>query len=234
MKSTSGNDGSYTLTVSFALGTDPDQNTVNVNNRVQLAVARLPQEVQQQGLSVKKKSSAMLQVISLRSTAGGAGPAVHQQLRHDQHPGRGQARSAGVGDALMLGPLDYSMRIWFETDRLTGLGLTPGDIVAAIQRQNRVAPVGRIGAQPISDDAAFQLNIRTQGRLVDAGGVRQHRRPRQPGRVGAARPRRGAAGARRRHPRRRDPDQRAPGDPHRHLPRAGRQCGRRRRGAPSR
>ena len=74
MKSTSGNDGSYTLLVSFALGTDPDQNTVNVNNRVQLATARLPQEVQQQGLSVKKKSSAMLQVISLRSTSGAQDP----------------------------------------------------------------------------------------------------------------------------------------------------------------
>src|SRR6478735_5706811 len=166
MKSTSGNDGSYTLLVSFALGTDPDQNTVNVNNRVQLATARLPQEVQQQGLSVKKKSSAMLQVISLRSNSGAQDPLfisnyatinVLDDLK----------RVEGVGDAVMLGPLDYSMRIWFEVDRLTGLGLTPADIVAAIQKQNRVAPVGRIGAQPISNDASFQLNIQTQGRLID-------------------------------------------------------------------
>ncbi|MFL5336989.1 MAG: efflux RND transporter permease subunit, partial [Geminicoccaceae bacterium] len=166
MKSTSGNDGSYTLLVSFALGTDPDQNTVNVNNRVQLATARLPQEVQQQGLSVKKKSSAMLQVISLRSSSGAQDPLfisnyatinIMDELK----------RVPGVGDAVMLGPLDYSMRIWFETDRLTGLGLTPADIVAAIQKQNRVAPVGRIGAQPISNDASFQLNIQTQGRLAD-------------------------------------------------------------------
>ena len=166
MKSTSGNDGSYTLLVSFALGTDPDQNTVNVNNRVQLAVPRLPAEVQQQGLSIKKKSSAMLQVISLRSTSGAQDPLfisnyatinILDELK----------RINGVGDALMLGPLDYSMRIWFEVDRLTGLSLTPADIVAAIQKQNRVAPVGRIGAQPISKDASFQLNIQTQGRLVD-------------------------------------------------------------------
>src|SRR4051812_1848160 len=166
MKSTSGNDGSYTLLVSFALGTDPDQNTVNVNNRVQLAVPRLPAEVQQQGLSIKKKSSAMLQVISLRSTSGAQDPLfisnyatinILDELK----------RIGGVGDALMLGPLDYSMRIWFEVDRLTGLGLTPADIVAAIQKQNRVAPVGRIGAQPISKDSSFQLNIQTQGRLVD-------------------------------------------------------------------
>src|SRR3954453_9986158 len=166
MKSTSGNDGSYTLLVSFALGTDPDQNTVNVNNRVQLAVPRLPAEVQQQGLSIKKKSSAMLQVISLRSTTGAQDPLfisnyatinILDELK----------RISGVGDALMLGPLDYSMRIWFEVDRLTGLSLTPADIVAAIQKQNRVAPVGRIGAQPISKDSSFQLNIRTQGRLID-------------------------------------------------------------------
>jgi len=165
MKSTSGNDGSYTLLVSFALGTDPDQNTVNVNNRVQLALAQLPREVQQQGLSVKKKSSAMLQVIALRSTSEAQDPLfisnyatinVLDELR----------RIRGVGDAFMFGPLDYSMRIWFETDRLTGLGLTPEDIVNAIQSQNRVAPIGRIGAQPISRDAAFQLNIQTQGRLV--------------------------------------------------------------------
>src|SRR3954451_25391144 len=148
MKSTSGNDGSYTLLVSFALGTDPDQNTVNVNNRVQLANAQLPKEVQQQGLSVKKKSSAMLQVIALTSTSGAQDPLfisnyapinILDELK----------RVPGVGDAVMLGPLDYSMRIWFEVDRLTGLSLTPADIVAAIQKQNRVAPVGRIAAQPI-------------------------------------------------------------------------------------
>ena len=173
MKSTSGNDGSYTLLVSFALGTDPDQNTVNVNNRVQLAVAQLPREVQQQGLSVKKKSSAMLQVIALRSTAEAQDPLfisnyatinVLDELR----------RIRGIGDAFMFGPLDYSMRIWFETDRLTGLGLTPEDIVNAIQSQNRVAPIGRIGAQPISKDSAFQLNLQTQGRLVgtdEFGGI---------------------------------------------------------------
>src|SRR5215212_7830422 len=165
MKSTSGNDGSYTLLVSFALGTDPDQNTVNVNNRVQLAIARLPQEVQQQGLTVKKKSSAMLQVISLRSTSGAQDPLFISNYATINILDEVK-RIRGVGDALMLGPLDYSMRIWFETDRLTGLGLTPGDIVAAIQRQNRVAPVGRIGAQPVGD-ASFQLNIQTQGRLVD-------------------------------------------------------------------
>src|SRR3954469_16054473 len=165
MKSTSGNDGSYTLLVSFALGTDPDQNTVNVNNRVQLAVPRLPAEVQQQGLSIKKKSSAMLQVISLRSTTGAQDPLFISNYATINILDEIK-RINGVGDALMLGPLDYSMRIWFQTDKLTGYGLTPADIISAIQKQNRVAPVGRIGAQPMAD-ASFQLNIQTQGRLVD-------------------------------------------------------------------
>ncbi|HYZ32110.1 MAG TPA: efflux RND transporter permease subunit [Crenalkalicoccus sp.] len=165
MKSTSGDDGSYTLTVSFLVGTDPDQNTTNVNNRVQLALALLPQEVQRQGLNVRKQSSALLQVIGLRSTdptqnslflSNYATINILDVLR----------RIPGVGQANLFGAQDYAMRIWFRTDRLAALNLTPADVVAAIQGQNRVAPIGRIGAQPASDDISYQLNIRTQGRLV--------------------------------------------------------------------
>ena len=167
MRSTSGNDGSYTLTVSFRVGTDPDQNTTNVNNRVQLALAQLPEEVQRQGLSVRKKSSALLQVITLRSTTGAQDPLfisnyatinVMDVLK----------RVPGVGDAIMFGQRDYAMRIWFRTDRLTALDLTPADIVAAIRAQNQVAPLGRVGAQPASNDTSYQLNIRTTGRLMTA------------------------------------------------------------------
>ncbi len=91
MKSTSGNDGSYTLTVTFAVGTDPDINTVNVQNRVSQALSQLPQEVQQQGVTTEKKSSALLQVVtSTRPTE--PRPALSVQLRHHQHPRRHQAR----------------------------------------------------------------------------------------------------------------------------------------------
>jgi hydrophobe/amphiphile efflux-1 (HAE1) family protein len=164
MRSTSGNDGSYTLTVSFAVGTDPDQNTTNVNNRVQLALAQLPEEVQRQGLSVRKKSSALLQVVTLRSTTGAQDPLfisnyatinIMDVLK----------RVPGVGDAIMFGARDYAMRIWFNTDRLTALNLVPADIVNAIRAQNQVAPLGRVGAQPASNDTSYQLNIRTTGRL---------------------------------------------------------------------
>ena len=165
MQSTSGNDGSYSLNVSFRVGTDPDQNTTNVNNRAQLALAQLPQEVQRLGLTVRKKSSAMLQVITIRSTDGSLDPLfisnyvtinVLDALR----------RVPGVGDAQMFGTRDYSMRIWFQTDRLVALGLTPADVIGAIQKQNQVAPLGRVGAQPMSQDASYQLNITTTGRLV--------------------------------------------------------------------
>jgi hydrophobe/amphiphile efflux-1 (HAE1) family protein len=164
MRSTSGNDGSYTLTVSFAVGTDPDQNTTNVNNRVQLALAQLPDQVQRQGLSVRKKSSALLQVITLRS-ATGAQDTLFLSNYATINILDVLKRVNGVGDVVMFGARDYSMRIWFETDRLTALNLTPNDIVNAIQAQNQVAPLGRIGAQPASSDTSYQLNIRTTGRL---------------------------------------------------------------------
>ena len=165
MQSTSGNDGSYSLNISFRVGSDPDQNTTNVNNRAQLALAQLPQEVQRLGLTVRKKSSALLQVITIRSESGAQDPLfisnyvtinVLDALR----------RVPGVGDAQMFGTRDYAMRIWFQTDRMTALGLTPSDVIGAIQKQNQVAPLGRIGAQPMSNDASYQLNITTTGRLT--------------------------------------------------------------------
>jgi hydrophobe/amphiphile efflux-1 (HAE1) family protein len=165
MRSLSANDGSYTLTVSFELGTDPDINTVNVNNRVQVALASLPAEVQQQGVTVKKKSSAMLNVIAVYAPDGRYdGLFLSNYLTINVLDTL--KRTPGVGDVTLFGPLDYSMRVWVQNDRLAQLGLTPGDLVAAIQAQNVQAPVGRIGAQPISDDQQLQLTITTQGRLT--------------------------------------------------------------------
>ncbi|MGY3622760.1 efflux RND transporter permease subunit [Bradyrhizobium sp. USDA 10063] len=167
MKSTSGNDGSYTLTVSFALGTNPDINTVNVNNRVQSALAQLPTEVQAQGLVVQKKSSAVLQFIVLYSKSGQQDPlfitnyAIINVLD-------AISRTPGVGQASLFAKLNYSMRIWFDTQRLTSLNLAPSDVIAAIRAQSVQAPVGRIGARPIADDQQFQFNVQTQGRLTTA------------------------------------------------------------------
>ena len=165
MKSTSGDDGSYALTASFELGTNPDINTVNVNNRVQVALSSLPPEVQRQGVVVKKKSSALLGVVAIYSPKH-----THDPLYLSNYVTINlldQIKSTpGVGDATLWGPQDYAMRAWVRTDRLTGLGLTTADIINAIQSQNVQAAVGRIGARPISDDQQLQLNLQTKGRLT--------------------------------------------------------------------
>jgi len=165
MKSTSGDDGSYNLTVSFAVGTNPDVDTVNVNNRVQTALPQLPQAVQLEGLTVIKRSAAILQFINFYSETGKLTPVfitsyatinVLDQL----------SRVPGVGQALLFGKLNYSMRIWFDTQRLTSLNLSPSDVVNAIEAQNVQAPVGRIGARPVSNDQQFQMNVQTEGTLT--------------------------------------------------------------------
>jgi multidrug efflux pump len=165
MKSTSGNDGSYALTVSFELGTDPDVNTVNVNTRVQTALAQLPPEVQRQGIVVQKRDAASLQVLTLYSDDGKYDPLFMTNYATINIIDE-LARVTGVGDASLFGRLNYSMRIWFDIARLTSLGLSPSDVINAIQAQNVQAPVGRIGARPISEDQQFQVNVQTQGRLT--------------------------------------------------------------------
>src|SRR5215831_10812607 len=128
MKSTSGDDGSYTLTASFELGTNPDINAVNVNNRVQIALPSLPQDVQRQGITVKKKSSALLAVIAVYSPKHSYDPLFLSNYVTINLLDRIKS-TPGVGDATLWGPQDYSMRVWVRTDRLTGLGLTTGDII---------------------------------------------------------------------------------------------------------
>ena len=222
MKSVSGDDGSYTLTGSFELGTDPDINTVNVNNRVQIALVQAARgrpaagrHGQEEILGAARRDRRLFAEAHPR-------PAVHLQLRHDQ-PARPDQEHAGRRRRDAVGPQDYAMRAWVQTDRLTGLNLTTGDIINAIQSQNVQAAVGRIGARPISDDQQLQLNIQTKGRLTSVERVREHRHPHQPGRLGAAARRRRAARARRRQSRPRDAAQRRPGRGHRDLPVARRQ-----------
>jgi len=164
MKSTSGNDGSYTLTITFAVGTDPDINTVNVQNRVKLAEAQLPQEVRAQGISVVKKSSAILQLIAFTSETP-----EHDQLFLSNYITINLLdklkRVRGVGDVSLLTPTDYSMRIWLDPQRLIDFRLTPADVINALKQQNVQAAIGRIGAQPALPDQAYQLSITSKGRL---------------------------------------------------------------------
>jgi HAE1 family hydrophobic/amphiphilic exporter-1 len=164
-QSTSGADGSYTLTVTFALGTNPDIDTVNVQNRAAVAQPLLPPEVSLEGLTIRKKSSALLQVIQLTSPdkTYDALYLCNYATINIIDP---LSRIRGVGQAILFGPLDYSMRIWLNPDRLTSLNLTPNDVIAAVQGQNVQAALGRIGAAPVSSDQQFQLTIKTKGRLT--------------------------------------------------------------------
>src|SRR6516164_3968626 len=164
-QSASGSDGSYNLTVTFALGTDPDINTVNVQNRASLATPQLPQEVARSGLTIRKKSAALLQVISLYSPKN-TYDAVYLSNYATLTVIDALARLRGVGQVVLFGPLDYSLRIWLDPDRLTELNLTPSDVIAAVQSQNVQAALGRIGAAPLSSEQQVQINIKTKGRLT--------------------------------------------------------------------
>src|SRR5438309_2722521 len=164
-QSASGSDGSYNLTVTFALGTDPDINTVNVQNRASLATPQLPAEVSRSGLTIRKKSAALLQVLSLYSP-NNTYDSVYLSNYATINVIDPLARIKGVGQATLFGPLDYSLRVWLDPDRLTELNLTPNDVIAAVSNQNIQAALGRVGAAPITTEQQVQINIKTKGRLT--------------------------------------------------------------------
>ena len=164
-QSASASDGNYTLNVTFSLGTDPDIDTVNVQNRASLAIPLLPQEVQRAGISVRKKSAALLQVINIYSPKN-TFDAVYLSNYATINIIDPLARIKGVGQVQLFGPLDYSLRIWLDPDRLTELKLTPNDVITAVQNQNVQAALGRIGAAPTAREQQVQINIKTKGRLT--------------------------------------------------------------------
>ena len=163
-QSASGADGSYTLNVTFALGTNPDINTVNVQNRASLATPQLPQEVSRTGLTIRKKSAALLQVINIYSPKN-TYDSIYLSNYATINIIDPLARINGVGQVNLFGPLDYSLRIWLDPDRLTELNLTPNDVISAVQSQNIQAALGRVGAAPITNEQQVQITIKTKGRL---------------------------------------------------------------------
>lgn len=164
MSSTSANDGSYTLTVSFKVGSNPDIDTVNVTNAVQQATSQLPAQVQQEGITVRKRSSAVLAFLFFSSPGNKLTP-----LQISNYATINLldpiSRVPGVGQAFLFGAENYSMRINYDTNRLTQLGLTPQDIITALQAQNIQAPVGTIGMPPDASSQQMQMTVETQGRL---------------------------------------------------------------------
>src|SRR6266478_9026991 len=165
MKSISGGDGSYSLTVSFEVGSDPDLNTVNVTNRVNQAMSQLPPEAQRLGVTTKKQSSSLLQVVAVYSPKGSR-DALFLSNYAKINMVDTLKRVTGVGEASQWGDLEYSMRIWLNLDRMASLGITSEEVINAINSQNTQAAVGRVGAAPLVPEVEFQLNITTQGRLT--------------------------------------------------------------------
>jgi hydrophobe/amphiphile efflux-1 (HAE1) family protein len=165
MKSTSGGDGSYTLNVTFEVGTDPDINTVNVTNRVNQALSLLPPEAQRIGVITKKQSTSLLQFVAIYSPKGSRDALfLSNYAKIDMVDTLKRVR--GVGEASPWGDLEYSMRIWLNLDRMASLGITADEVIKAINSQNTQAAVGRVGAAPLAPEVEFQLNISTQGRLT--------------------------------------------------------------------
>ena len=146
-QSTSGADGSYSLNITFALGTNPDINTVNVQNRASLATPQLPTEVSRQGLTIRKKSAALLQVVTVYSPKHSF-DSLYLSNYATINIVDALARIPGVGQVSLFGPLDYSLRVWIDPTKLTALNLTPNYIINAVQGQNVQAALGRIGAAP--------------------------------------------------------------------------------------
>src|SRR5438045_5479803 len=166
MSSQSTNDGTYTLTVTFKLGTNPDIAQVLVQNRVSLAQPVIPELVQREGIVVKKQSPNTLMIVNLISPDGRY-PDTYLSNYATIEIRDELGRLPGVAGVGYLGQRDYSMRVWLDPDKLAALNLTAADVVSAIGRQNIQVAAGQIGQQPVPRGQQFQLTINTRGRLVD-------------------------------------------------------------------
>lgn len=168
MSSTSSADGSYSLTITFEIGTNLADAQVLVQNRLALAEPRLPEEVRRQGVTVKRQSSNIILAISLTSPSGAydglfLSNYATLRLRDDL------SRVPGVGDVWVRGVGAYAMRIWIDPDKLAARQLTTKDVTDALARQNVQVAAGQIGQPPNPAGQAFQMTVTTQGRLSDVG-----------------------------------------------------------------
>ncbi|MDR3434546.1 MAG: multidrug efflux RND transporter permease subunit OqxB [Rouxiella aceris] len=166
MKSVAGSDGVLVTTVTFRPGTDPDQAQVQVQNRVAQAAARLPADVQRQGVTTQKQSPTMTLVVHLYSPSGKydslylrnyATLKVKDEL----------ARLPGVGQVEIFGAGEYAMRVWLDPNKVAARGLTASDVVTAMREQNVQVSAGQLGAEPMPKDSDYLLSINAQGRLKD-------------------------------------------------------------------
>lgn len=166
MQSTSANNGSYTLVVTFEIGTDLNFAQMLVQNRVQAAMAELPMQVQQQGVLVQQKSTAVLQFITLTSENN-----EYDGLFLNNYASINMqdelARLPGVGNVTVFGSGSYAMRIWLDPQRMFAFGLNPSDVVNAISTQNKEISAGQIAAPPVTGKQPYQLTVNVPGQLID-------------------------------------------------------------------
>ncbi len=164
MNSLAASDGNLLITVTFAGGTDPDQATIDVNNRVQQALPKLPEDVRRFGVTVAEQSVTILQVISLISP-GGVYDTTYLSNYALINILDDLKRIPGVGDAWLWGARDYAIRIWLKPDKMAQLGLTASDISEAVRSQNMQYAAGKLGQPPAGDDAGRVYSLIVDGRL---------------------------------------------------------------------
>ena len=166
MESDCSNDGRYSLEITFDVDSDPDIDQVNVQNRLQLAESRLPQGVLDQGIDVRRRSSDMLGMIAFISPEG-----TRDRLFISNYVSRtikdALQRVDGVSDVYIFGESEYSMRIWMDPDKLSSLGMSPDELIAAIRQQNIQATLGSVGTAPAVAGQDMQYTLNARGRLQD-------------------------------------------------------------------
>lgn len=166
MQSYAASDGTYNLTVTFAIGTDLDQAQVLVQNRVSSALAGLPQAVQVQGVTVQKKSTSILEIVTLTSPDSQYDSlylANYATIRLKDE----LSRIPGVGNVNVFGAGQYSMRVWLDPEKMQARGLTTQDVVQALGQQSEQVTAGQVGAPPAPDGQSFQYTVEVSSRLDD-------------------------------------------------------------------
>jgi HAE1 family hydrophobic/amphiphilic exporter-1 len=166
MQSTSAADGTYNLTVTFNIGTDPNTDQVLVQNRVQSALASLPQSVQAQGVTIQKKNTAILQIVTLDSP-NGQYDGLYMSNYATINLVDELARLPGVGNVTVFGASNYAMRIWLDPGKLYSLGLQPSDVIDAVKEQSQEVTAGQVGMPPAPKDQAFQYTVDILSRFSD-------------------------------------------------------------------
>jgi hydrophobic/amphiphilic exporter-1 (mainly G- bacteria), HAE1 family len=164
MQSTSAYDGTYTLTVSFDIGGDPNMDQVLVQNRVQNAMAQLPEAAQAQGVSIRAKSASILEFVTLNSPDNSR-DALFLSNYATINLVNDLARLPGVGNVTVMGAGEYSMRIWMDPQKLYSFGLIPSDVVRVIRQQSQEVAAGQVGMPPAPPDQAFQYTVDVKSRF---------------------------------------------------------------------